>query len=246
MERVCPKCEYFAVLRHGHADNNDADERYKQGDRRPYDDAIKKPSSYHDLTEEGKLQAVKTGEWFERHGLHFSHHIVSGYIRALRTASLLNISDARWRIEERLCEKDRGILNTLTPSKVEAHITGAGHKRHEHDPYRFRPEHGESFLDLDVRIRSVFEFPSKQYARRVPWPRDPRARPRHHAGHERVGIQPLQSGARQYHERRIYRIQGVRQRVAATTECAASWRGARSVGPDHSDLEIESGTLGAH
>jgi broad specificity phosphatase PhoE len=123
MERVCPKCEYFAVLRHGHADNNNAEERYKQGDRRPYDEVIKRPSSYHDLTEEGKLQAVKTSEWFERHGLHFSHHIVSGYIRALRTASLLDLGDARWRIEERLCEKDRGILNTLTRHTSRARAT---------------------------------------------------------------------------------------------------------------------------
>ena len=151
-------CTYFAVLRHGFAENNAAEAKHRAGDPRAYDPAIKIPSSGHDLMDEGKEQAVKTGAWLKRHGITFSHHVVSGFVRAMRTASLLNIPNARWRIEERLCEKDSGILNTLTPSKVQAHIKGRGHTRHNQDPYRFRPEHGESFLDLDVRMRSVFEW----------------------------------------------------------------------------------------
>jgi broad specificity phosphatase PhoE len=151
------KCTHFAVLRHGHAENNDAEDRHKRGEKGAYAEAVKVPSSYHDLTDDGKSQAIKTGVWLNANGFRFSHHVVSGFIRAMRTAALLNIPNARWEIEERLCEKDSGILNTLTPSKVVALITARGHTRHEQDQYRFRPEHGESFLDLDVRIRSVFE-----------------------------------------------------------------------------------------
>lgn len=151
------QCTYFAVLRHGHAENNEAEDNHKRGNPRAYDEAIKWPSSCHDLTDSGKPQAVKTGIWLRAHRYAFSRFVVSGYIRAMRTASLLNIPDAQWEVEERLCEKDSGVLNTMSPSKVEKHVKGRGHIRHQHDPYRFRPEHGESFLDLDVRIRSVFE-----------------------------------------------------------------------------------------
>jgi broad specificity phosphatase PhoE len=151
------QCQSFAVLRHGHAENNEAEENHKAGNPRAYDEAIKWPSSCHDLTDEGKQQAIKTGVWLKAYGFSFSHFIVSGFLRAMRTASLLDIPGAHWEIEERLCEKDSGVLNTLTPSKVVQHIASRGNLRHEHDPYRFRPEHGESFLDLDVRIRSVFD-----------------------------------------------------------------------------------------
>lgn len=150
-------CDYFAALRHGHAYNNDAEEKHKAGNPRAYDKAIEVPSSCHDLTDEGKRQAVLTGEWLREHGFEFEEHVVSGFLRTMRTASLLAIPDAQWIIDERLCEKDSGILNTLTPSKVRLHIEARGHIRHKHDPYRFRPEHGESFMDVDGRIRPSFE-----------------------------------------------------------------------------------------
>lgn len=149
---------YMAVLRHGHAENNDAEDRHRNGDARAYDEVVTFPSSLHDLTSHGKSQAQKTGKWIEKHGLRFSRHIVSGYVRALRTASLLDIPNAQWEIEERLCEKDSGIYNTLTPSGVQRYLAGRQSKRQRDDIYRDRPEGGESFLDLEVRVRSVFEF----------------------------------------------------------------------------------------
>lgn len=151
------KCDYFAVLRHGHAENNEAEENFKAGDPRAYDGAVEVPSSCHDLTDEGKRQAILTGLWLREHGFEFDEYVVSGFIRTMRFATLLSIPQAEWRIDERLCEKDSGVLNTLTPSKVRLHIEARGHARHEQDPYHFRPEHGESFLDLDVRIRPAFE-----------------------------------------------------------------------------------------
>ncbi len=150
-------CDYFAALRHGHAYNNEAEENFKAGDPRAYDSAIEVPSSCHDLTEEGKRQAILSGLWLREHGFQFDEYVVSGFLRTMRTAALLGIEGARWKVDERLCEKDSGVLNTLTPSKVRLHIEARGHIRHKHDPYRFRPEHGESFLDVDGRIRPSFE-----------------------------------------------------------------------------------------
>src|SRR5258708_3638535 len=149
--------DYFAVLRHGYAENNEAEAKMRAGDRRSYDLVIRRPSSLHDLTAMGCDQALRTGEWLKRHGLMFTRHVVSGYVRALRTARLLDISSATWEIEERLCERDSGILNSLTPSGVRDYFKSRGNERHTLDTYRFRPEDGESFLDLDVRIRSIFE-----------------------------------------------------------------------------------------
>ncbi len=149
--------DYFAVLRHGHAENNDAEDKHRKGDVRAYDEVVTRPSSLHDLTSHGKTQARKTGKWIKQHDLRFSRHVVSGYVRALRTASLLEILDAQWEIEERLCEKDSGIYNTLTPSGVQRHLASRQSRRQRSDVYRDRPEGGESFLDLEVRVRSVFE-----------------------------------------------------------------------------------------
>src|SRR5580704_5862741 len=150
------ECDYFANLRHGDAFNNVAERQHKNGDKRAYDEAIKVPSSMHDLTEEGIREAIKTGEWLRKQKLTFRRHIVSEHLRALRTAFLLNISGATWELDARLGEKDTGILNELTPEDIQSYFSQRGNNRHELDRYRFRADRGESFLDLWGRVAPVF------------------------------------------------------------------------------------------
>jgi broad specificity phosphatase PhoE len=156
--RMSVKSTYFAMLRHGHAENNAAEERFNElGDRRAYDAAIKIASSLHRLTSQGEQQVRAAGDWMRKRGMVFARHVVSGYVRAMQSAHMLEIPDAAWEVDDRLSEKDSGILNTLTPSRVDAHFAAKGNTRHIQDRYRYRPEGGESFLDLERRVRPVIE-----------------------------------------------------------------------------------------
>lgn len=150
-------CDYFAVLRHGKAANNDAESRHKKGESNAYCDVVKRPSALHDLTTQGIREGKMAGDWLRRHGLVFDQHVVSSYLRALHTAALLDIENAAWEIEDRICEKDGGTLNAMTPEQVAAHLNDSKQRRHTRDVYRYRPERGESFLDLDARVRSFTE-----------------------------------------------------------------------------------------
>ncbi|MDB5238277.1 MAG: phosphoglycerate mutase protein [Candidatus Kaiserbacteria bacterium] len=150
-------CEYFALLRHMEADNNAAERNHARGQADAYDAVISKPSSLHDLTPAGVEQAIATGEWLKEHGLSFTRHITSAYLRAMRTSRLLDILGARWEVEDRICEKDSGILNSMKPDEAAALLDESKQQRHSRDNYRYRVERGESFLDLDTRARPFFE-----------------------------------------------------------------------------------------
>jgi broad specificity phosphatase PhoE len=150
-------CDYFALLRHMEAANNAAEKAYTCGVSDAYEKVVTTPSSLHDLTRSGVEQAVATGDWLKKKNLTFTRHITSSFLRAMRTAMLLDIFDASWEIEDRICEKDGGLLNTMKPEEVEVHLDDSVQKRHLRDSYRYRPERGESFLDLDTRSRPFFD-----------------------------------------------------------------------------------------
>jgi broad specificity phosphatase PhoE len=139
------------------ADNNAAERNHAAGDPEAYDRVTSKPSSLHDLTLPGIEQAKATGAWLKEHDLTFTQHITSSYLRAMHTAKLLDIRAAQWQVEDRICEKDGGILNTMKPAEVATFLNDSKQQRHALDNYRHRVERGESFLDLEMRLRPFIE-----------------------------------------------------------------------------------------
>ena len=93
----------------------------------------------------------------KEHSFAFKHHFVSAYIRGMQTAWLLDIPGAKWVIDDRFCEKDGGIFHELHPDEAEEYRKRFKNRAHELDPYRSRPERGQSFFDLETSVRPAIE-----------------------------------------------------------------------------------------
>jgi broad specificity phosphatase PhoE len=150
-------CDYYALLRHMEAENNAAEKKHAGGDADAYNNVTRYPSSLHELTPPGIEQATVTGEWLKEHNFSFTSHTTSAYLRAIQTGRLLNIRGAHWEVEDSITEKDSGRLNTMNPDEAAAHLAESAQMRHVRDIYRYRPERGESFQDLNTRVWPFFQ-----------------------------------------------------------------------------------------
>lgn len=92
------------LVRHGHSEGNLAVETAKLGDNSFYTPEFReRPGHQWRLTDDGRDQATKTGEWISAEiAKEFDRYYVSPYIRTRETAGLLDIKDAEWRISQRL------------------------------------------------------------------------------------------------------------------------------------------------
>jgi probable phosphoglycerate mutase len=109
----------------------------------------------------GRQQAEALGRWFGQ--LPASHRpeviFSSPYLRAKETA------DAVRRIcpnvvsltDERLREKEFGILDRLTKPGIEAHYPEQARLRESVGKFYFRPPSGENWCDVILRLRSLWE-----------------------------------------------------------------------------------------
>jgi len=113
--------------------------------------------SQYSLTNLGVSQAKKAGQWFFEKGLTaFDRMLVSNNVRAMQTASHLNISNASWMIDFNLRERDGGLFNTIAPSKRDLNYSDQ-QKFHDTQPFLYRPPQGESVADLCQRIKIVLD-----------------------------------------------------------------------------------------
>jgi broad specificity phosphatase PhoE len=119
----------------------------------------------------GREQSMALGHWFGE--LPESHRpevvLTSPYVRARETTRLLMEAAAldrrkvRLRIDERLREKEFGILDRLTVFGIrERHPELAAQRGHVGKFY-FRPPGGESWCDVILRLRSVVEMVSREH-----------------------------------------------------------------------------------
>lgn len=119
----------------------------------------------------GEKQSQSLGHWFGRLPARDLPEVIlcSPYLRAMQTAGIVvehanQMGHIKLRHDERLREKEFGILDRLTPA-------GIKHKHPELDVQRgnvgkfyFRPPGGESWCDVILRLRSLLEMVSREYA----------------------------------------------------------------------------------
>jgi broad specificity phosphatase PhoE len=124
------------------------------------------------LSSTGERQSRALGRWFrdqpptEQPTVIFS----SPYVRALQTTDLLieeaKLSRAAVRIvDERLREKEFGLLNRLTKAGIAAHFPEEATRRAEIGKFYYRPPAGESWCDVVLRLRSVLDNIQLEYRR---------------------------------------------------------------------------------
>ncbi|MFI6264854.1 histidine phosphatase family protein [Micromonospora sp. NPDC051006] len=110
------------------------------------------------LSETGEEQARATGRWLA--GLPPERRpdvaVVSPYLRALRTAELaLAGTGVPCSRDERLRDRELGILDGLTPHGVVARFPDEAERRNRLGKFYYRPPGGESWTDVALRLRAL-------------------------------------------------------------------------------------------
>jgi len=115
------------------------------------------------LSELGARQARALGVWFSKQPLEMRPTVVlsSPYARAWQTSRLIldsaEFSSVPLAIDERLREKEFGSLNRLTRAGILATYPEEARRRAEIGKFYYRPPGGESWCDVLLRLRSVFD-----------------------------------------------------------------------------------------
>jgi broad specificity phosphatase PhoE len=117
----------------------------------------------------GHEQACALGRWFGELPKQDQPDVIlcSPYLRARQTAASVldalsrEASDAR--IDERLREKEFGILDRLTRHGILAKFPELAEQRTHVGKFYFRPPGGESWCDVILRLRSVLDTLTREH-----------------------------------------------------------------------------------
>ena len=121
----------------------------------------------------GEEQAAALGRWFAGHAEAAAHPVlVSPYARARQTMEAVAEAgglhpDACIEVDERLREKEFGILDRLTRAGIEQLFPDQAEARSRTGKFYHRPPGGESWCDVILRLRSVLDTLSLHHAGRA-------------------------------------------------------------------------------
>ena len=123
------------------------------------------------LSDLGVQQAEALGRWFATLPPEKTPNIIltSPYLRARDTAAIIAenaaLSKDRFTlvVDERLREKEFGILDRLTKVGIEAYHPDQAEFRRLLGKFYHRPPGGESWCDVILRLRSATEMISREY-----------------------------------------------------------------------------------
>ncbi|TFY99025.1 histidine phosphatase family protein [Ramlibacter humi] len=119
----------------------------------------------------GREQASALGQWFGELPRARRPDVVltSPYVRARQTTQLLmdtaglDRTRVRMRVDERLREKEFGILDRLTVLGIHQQFPELAAQRKHVGKFYFRPPGGESWCDVILRLRSVLEMITREH-----------------------------------------------------------------------------------
>jgi broad specificity phosphatase PhoE len=116
------------------------------------------------LSAAGEKQAEALGRWFAAmpEGTRPNVVLSSPYLRARHTASIIDASGgieraSRTRVDERLREKEFGIVDRLTRVGIEQRYPEQAEMRARLGKFYYRPPGGESWCDVILRLRSALD-----------------------------------------------------------------------------------------
>ena len=161
-----PRLEDVVLVRHGESEGNVAFNRSMAGDHSLYTGPfLERHSSFWRLTDRGRAQALTTGDWMRDNlgsSFKFDGHFTSEYLRAMETASLLQLPSARWKPEVMLRERDWGEYDLASQHerRVAFHHYEARRRR---ESLFWAPPGGESLAQVVQRVDSVLLFVNRRY-----------------------------------------------------------------------------------
>jgi broad specificity phosphatase PhoE len=123
------------------------------------------------LSELGRVQAAALGHWFGDMPANRRPEVIlcSPYVRARETTRLLLEAAGirpemiRIRVDERLREKEFGILDRLTVHGIREKHPELSAQRSHVGKFYFRPPGGESWCDVILRLRSLVEMATREH-----------------------------------------------------------------------------------
>ena len=124
------------------------------------------------LSDLGVQQSVALGRWFGDFAPKQRPQVVlcSPYVRARETARLLMAQaglraghEVRLRVDERLREKEFGVLDRLTRHGIREKHPELHQQRTHVGKFYFRPPGGESWCDVILRLRSLTEMITREH-----------------------------------------------------------------------------------
>jgi 2,3-bisphosphoglycerate-dependent phosphoglycerate mutase len=120
----------------------------------------------------GHEQSAALGKWFAAmdEKCRPTAVITSTYLRAQQTASYIGEAgglepDARFIVDERLREREFGVLDRLTRTGIEQRFPDQAALRAKLGKFYHRPPGGESWCDVILRLRSVLDTVSLHHSR---------------------------------------------------------------------------------
>jgi len=124
------------------------------------------------LSDLGMRQAAALGDWYASLPADRQPNVVlhSPYLRAAETANIIMGKLNREELlavhaDERLREKEFGILDRLTTHGIAQKYPELYEQRHHVGKFYFRPPGGESWCDVILRLRGVLETITREYPR---------------------------------------------------------------------------------
>jgi broad specificity phosphatase PhoE len=119
----------------------------------------------------GRQQAQALGRWLGElpRGEQPEVLLCSPYVRARETAQLMleaggfTKEQLRLRVDERLREKEFGILDRLTVAGIRQKYPELSDQRRHVGKFYFRPPGGESWCDVILRLRSLVEMIAREH-----------------------------------------------------------------------------------
>ena len=109
------------------------------------------------LSVTGREQATALGSWLKTHGDEIDAYCVSPYLRARETLAIALAEGGLERLQradERLRDRELGILDLLTRHGVARLQPGEAERRRRLGKFYHRPPGGESWVDVSLRLRS--------------------------------------------------------------------------------------------
>jgi 2,3-bisphosphoglycerate-dependent phosphoglycerate mutase len=157
------------VVRHGESIGNLASAQAKRAGLPALSLDLRDPDV--PLSDLGRDQSRALGKWFGAlPGGQPVVVLVSPYVRTRETAALIAraagmpIEPGRFVADERLREKELGILDLLTEAGIAAHQPEQARFRRMLGKFYHRPPGGESWCDVILRLRSLMDTISLHYA----------------------------------------------------------------------------------
>jgi broad specificity phosphatase PhoE len=149
---------WLGVLRHGESEGNVAADRAEATGSETID--IDVPDADVVLSDTGRQQAEAVGRWFRALPAEQKPTVVfaSTYRRASHTAELAAAGltgAAAVRHDERLRDRELGVLDRLTALGVSTRLPDEDARRRFLGKFYYRPPGGESWADVALRLRSL-------------------------------------------------------------------------------------------